>query len=153
MNSIKSFLLNERIFQNFTLLLISQSVIVFLCFVNFILFLIFVKNKETTRFVRNNILIFSIIIFLCCIWNIINLVSNYYFHFEKADILRAIQGENGPVGGRLNDLFGFLVGDGGNGLGGKVSEWVYGDGTCGDPITQSLLHRIHAPFEQAFFGK
>jgi hypothetical protein len=65
----------------------------------------------------------------------------------------AIKGNNGAVGGRLNDLFGFLSGDGGTGLGGIVGEWVYGDGQCGDPITEDLFRRISSPFDRAFFGK
>ena len=153
LSSLKSFLLGEKVFQNFTILLISQSVILFLFIVNLLLFLLFVRNKETTRFVRNNILIFSVITLVCCFWNIFNLVSNHYFHFDNSDIMRAIRGENGPVGGRLNDLFGFLLGDGAIGLGGAVSEWVFGDGRCGDAVTQSLLARVSGPFALAFFGR
>jgi hypothetical protein len=153
LKSLKSFLLNETVFQNFTLLVISQSVILCLCLLNLIIFLSYVRNKETTKFVRNNILIFSIIIFICCIWNMVNLISNYNIHYDQADTLIAIKGNNGAVGGRLNDLFGFLIGEGGTGLGGIVGEWVYGNGQCGDAITEDLFERISSPFDLAFFGK
>ena len=65
----------------------------------------------------------------------------------------AIKGNNGAVGGRLNDLFGFLIGEGGTGLGGIVGEWVYGNGQCGDNITEEFFKRIYSPFNQAFYGK
>lgn len=153
LDSLKKFLLTESVFQNFMLLVISQAVILFLCLFNLIIFLCYVRDNKTTKFAKNNILLFSMIVFLCCIWNIINLISNCGIHQEEADTIIAIKGENGTVGGRLNDLFSFLVGGSGAGLGGIVSEWIYGDGRCGDTITEDLFHRIYYPFNQAFFGR
>lgn len=152
LESLKSFLLNESVFQNFILLVISQAVILFLCVFNLVIFLCYVRDNKTTRFAKNNILLFTVIVFLCCIWNIVNLISNCIIHREEASTIIAIKGENGAVGGRLNDLFGFLRGGSGAGLGGIVSEWVYGDGRCGDLVTEDLFFRIYFPFDRAFFG-
>ena len=148
---LKSFLLNQAVLRNFTILVVSQSVILLLCVLNFLLFLCCVRNKETTKFVKNNILIFSIIIFVCCGWNIINLITNYNIRYSQAESLMAIKGNNGAVGGRLNDLFGFLIG-GSGGVGGVVNEWIYGNGECGDQITEHIFSKIYTPFDNAFLG-
>ena len=143
---LENFILTEQIFANYTLLMICHSIIIFLIIVAIIIFLGCVRDRKTSKFARNNVLIFCIIIFLCMIWNLVNYVRNYQIENDNFDVLNAIRGTNGTSIEKFNNLFDVLWLEGHN-------DWTFQGPNCGDPITNQLFSQIYFIYDFAFISK